>query len=675
LLHVRLVLALWIGLVTVLPVHAADILANRGDDLQAKINQMACGDTLKMQDGAIWQGAFHIPKIDGCTEWRTFTRQGPLPAVVNTIQCAFQRGPTFLAEMTKRDTCKAELIRHYELNAPVLQSFDRTHTCVSGSGPIFIDHDVDYIRFVGVKIQGMNDGITGYPNDPNNGCANYGLVLIGLHPVTGQNVTTASELPQHLEFDRVSLSGHEQGDTVRAFFMQGNHFTLKNSLVYEIHMLSNDSQCIYATNAQTGVLVENNFLECAGENILFGGGRPQIIGNVPSNIIQRHNYMTKQWDWWQHCARLTTAYGYPCTFAGRAWYTKNVTECKNCQHNAIYGNVIEASWQQNQNGGCVLFQAVADEPDSAWVTVKDIQVFNNVVRHCGQGFNIAGYGGQNGGATMGARIWVTNNLMYGIRRMYSEPGNNFGNGFLLVSGSSSAGVPFDDVRIEHNTLDAEGTFIGLSNAGDTFSRLRIKNNLTTGGQDPFTSVIQAACGCNGPGDGALEAMTTGGYDVTHNAVYHFGAEWPFPATMNPTWLERDETSEAATRALFKSVFTNYDAADFSLADTRYKAGGVRQASDGTDLGVNLALLPSGQAIPLPPTVPEPTPAPVPIPAPAKVCTDGGVTYPAGGLVIHRTTRRNEATLIASMTERAWAWEVSSKVQKNTVDVTFRCVGQ
>jgi hypothetical protein len=674
LLHVRLVLALWIGLVTVLPVHAADILANSGDNLQAKINAMACGDTLKLQDGAIWQGAFHIPKIDGCTEWRTFTRQGPLPAVVNTIQCAFQLGPTFLAEMTKRDTCKAELIRHYETNAPVLQSFDRTGTCVRGNGPVFIDHDVDYIRFLGVKIQGMNDGITGYPDDPNNGCANYGLVIIGLHPVTEQNVTEASQLPQHIEFDRVSLSGHEQGDTVRAFFMQGNHFTLKNSICYEIHMLSNDSQCVYSTNMQTTALIENNFLEAAGENIMFGGGVPQIVGNIPSNIIQRHNYMTKQWDWWQHCARLTTEYGYPCTFSGRAWYTKNVTECKNCQFNAIYGNVLEASWEQNQAGACVLFQAVADDVGSPWVTVKDIQVTNNIIRHCGQGVSIAGYGGQNGGATIGARIWVTQDLLYGIRTLYSQNGTNHGQAFTLVSGSSATDTDFDDVRIQHNTVDAEGGFVRLLNYGDKFTNLSIKNNLASGGDGDFTGSIQAACGCNGVGNGALETMTDGGYDVTHNAIYAYGVEWPWPATTAPTWLERDPSSSAATRALFTAVFTNYAAYDFSLADARYKAGGTRQASDGTNLGVNLALLPSGQAVPLPP-MPEPAPIPVPLPPPAKICTDDLATYQIGQRLIKRTTRSREEAFKVDMGTRGWFAELTNKVQRNNVDVTFRCVGQ
>ena len=36
-------------------------------------------------------------------------------------------------------------------------------------------------------------------------------------------------------------------------------------------------------------LIENNYLEAAGENVMFGGSDPSIANLVPSNITIRRN--------------------------------------------------------------------------------------------------------------------------------------------------------------------------------------------------------------------------------------------------------------------------------------------------------------------------------------------------------------------------------------------------
>ena len=87
---------------------------------------------------------------------------------------------------------------------------------------------------------------------------------------------SASQIPHHIVFDRVSFHGNRSGSLVRAILGNGDHIQMINSLCYDIHF-SNDSQCFMAYNGNGPFLIENNYLSAAGENILFGGADPSYF--------------------------------------------------------------------------------------------------------------------------------------------------------------------------------------------------------------------------------------------------------------------------------------------------------------------------------------------------------------------------------------------------------------
>ena len=58
-----------------------------------------------------------------------------------------------------------------------------------------------------------------------------------------------------------------------------------------------DTQAICGWNGPGPYTITNNYLEAAGENILFGGADPSIPNLVPSNITVTGNYLTKQLAW------------------------------------------------------------------------------------------------------------------------------------------------------------------------------------------------------------------------------------------------------------------------------------------------------------------------------------------------------------------------------------------
>ena len=70
-----------------------------------------------------------------------------------------------------------------------------------------------------------------------------------------------------------------------------------NSYISECKAVGQDSQAISGFNGPGNYLIENNYLEGATENVLFGGADPTIPNLVTSNITFRRNYLSKPLAW------------------------------------------------------------------------------------------------------------------------------------------------------------------------------------------------------------------------------------------------------------------------------------------------------------------------------------------------------------------------------------------
>ena len=68
------------------------------------------------------------------------------------------------------------------------------------------------------------------------------------------------------------------------------------------------------------VSIENNYLEAAGENILFGGDVPAIQNLVPSDIVVRRNHVTR-----------------PASWRDEKWQVKNLFELKSGRRVLVEG--------------------------------------------------------------------------------------------------------------------------------------------------------------------------------------------------------------------------------------------------------------------------------------------------------------------------------------------------
>lgn len=103
--------------------------------------------------------------------------------------------------------------------------------------------------------------------------------------------------PVDIVLDRIYVRGHRSKGQKRGIAMHGVRLSVVNSYITDIKAVNADSQGIVGYNGTGPMLIENNHIEAAAENILFGGGAPATSGLVPSDITIRRNRLFKPLEW------------------------------------------------------------------------------------------------------------------------------------------------------------------------------------------------------------------------------------------------------------------------------------------------------------------------------------------------------------------------------------------
>ena len=177
-----------------------------------------------------------------------------------------------------------------------------------------------HYRFIGVEI-------TQQP-----GAYVYNLVLLG----AGE--TSLAELPSYIILDRVYVHGHPTAGTVRGLAFNGQHLAVIDSTIAEIKDCGGDSQAIAGWNGAGPFKIANNYLEAAGENVMFGGADPAIPNLVPADIEVRHNHFFKPLAWKPGDPSFQPT---PASCQGIAWTVKYHLELKNARRVLLDGNLFE----------------------------------------------------------------------------------------------------------------------------------------------------------------------------------------------------------------------------------------------------------------------------------------------------------------------------------------------
>jgi hypothetical protein len=357
------------------------IQVRAGESLQRALDDAQPGDRILLQAGATYHGPFRLPQKNG-NEWIVIASD------------ELHRLPA--GERVAPDDARY---------MPRLVSASR-HVIAADSG-------AHHYRFAGVEIASARDVFL------------HNLVELGSEHA---NLT---EIPHHLIFDRSYIHGDPRKGGRRGIAMNARDAAVINSYLSDFKEVGADSQAVSGWNGPGPLKLENNYLEAAGENVMFGGADPAVNGLVPGDIEVLRNHLSKPLRW---------KVGHP-SYEGSPWAVKNLFELKNARRVLIEGNLLEHNWPHAQNGFAVLFTVRNQDGSAPWSAVEDVTFRNNVVRHAAAGFNILGRDDIHASRPT-RRILIENNLMSDIGGTWG------GNGrlFQLLNGTS-------DVAIVRNTIE------------------------------------------------------------------------------------------------------------------------------------------------------------------------------------------------------------------------------
>jgi hypothetical protein len=290
----------------------------------------------------------------------------------------------------------------------------------------------------------------------------------------GDDDTTVETLPHHIVFDRVYIHGDAKRGARRGVAMNSRYTAVIDSYLADFKEVGRDTQAIAGWNGAGPFKIANNYLEAAGENVMFGGADPTIRNLVPADIEVVRNHITKPLRW-----KVGDD-----TFDGVEWAVKNLLELKNARRVLIDGNLLEYNWPHAQNGFAILFTVRNQDGGAPWSAIEDVVFSNNLVRHVAAGINILGHD-DNHPSQQARRIAIRNNV-------FVDVGGRWGNGrlFQLLNGTSG-------VSIDHNTAFQTGSILA---GGDTLPHTSFvfqnnvvphnENGISGSGTAPGTATLE-----------------------------------------------------------------------------------------------------------------------------------------------------------------------------------------
>ncbi len=472
------------------------ITVNAGGNLQTAINNAVPGTTIVLQAGATFTGPFTLPNKTG-SGW------------IYIRSSAYTSLPAPGTRITPADAANMPKIAVNAAGGTTIQTNSQAH----------------HYRFVGIEFKPVANNFV------------YALITIG------NDETSLSNLPHDITFDRCYIHGDPSLGGRRGIQMDGNSIAVIDSYLSDFKEAGADTQALLSVNGAGPFKIVNNYLEAAGENVMFGGAAASITNLTPSDITIQRNHFFK-----------------PLSWVGSSWSVKNLLEFKHAQRVLVEGNTFENIWAAAQTGWAIQITPRSEYGVNPWATTSDITFRLNKGINWGGGINISGEDdwvstNPAWASQRTRRILIENNVMQVSRNSGSD-----GRIFQTTHGPT-------DITVNHNTMFTSGQALGFAENTPKADQFVYTNNIGSEGDYGFTGTA------TGSGTPTLNGHYTN-YTFTKNAIIaYFGETYPsgnyFPA------------NAAAVG------FVNYAGGDFRLSgSSAYKNAGL----DGKDLGANIDAL-------------------------------------------------------------------------------------
>jgi len=519
----------------------------RGGDLQQALNSATCGDTITLQAGAVFTGAFRFP-AQTCDDahWITVRTSAP--------------DSSLPPEGTRISPCYAgvtSLPGRPSLNCTVTNNvLAKVQSSATGSGPITLENGASHYRFLGLEITRTPSTGVVYNLVVNNGAAD------------------------HVIFDRSWLHGTAQDETVRGIMLSGTRYAaVVDSYFSDFHCVAITGTCLDSQAIAGGLgdlaagpfKIVDNFLESAGENILMGGGKATT---TPTDIEIRQNHMFKPMTW------MRGQPGYVGGVDGHPFIVKNLLELKNAQRVLIEGNIMEDAWGGfSQAGAAVLLtpknQAGANGTNLCPVCqLTDVTLRYGTISHVGSGLVVGSGRSDNGGIPSASGRYSIHDLIVDDIDAVKYSGHGD-----LAQIAMGIGCPtLNNIVIDHVTAFPPNFLLIFGDAvtNPKMDRFTFTNSLVNSGLPPFLSTGGGATNCayQKPPLSILQACFASS-TFTRNALIAPASKFP------PSTFPAGNYFPASESAVEFANYNQGNGGDYHLqSSSPYKNAG----SDGKDLG-------------------------------------------------------------------------------------------
>lgn len=412
---------------------------NANSDPQTAVDNAQCGDTIQLQAGATYSGMLKLPaKQCDDQHWiiiRTSAPDSALPPEGQRVTPCYA-GVSSLPNRPAYSCTKPQ---------NVLAKISRSVRM--GDGPIVFDSGANHYRLIGLEITRPVDKV----------------------PVVALIAPSQDAPADHIIIDRSWIHGTAQDETRRGVALRGTtHVAIVDSYLNDFHCTAVTGTCTdsSATGGGTGNnasgpwKIENNFLEAAGENILFGGAPATI---VPADITIRRNHLYKVPQW------RKGEPGFVGGYTGDAFVVKNLFEIKNGTRILFESNILEYSW-----GGFSQFgQSILITPRNDYNKIRkqgnlcsvceatDITIRYNKISHTAAGFNIANVVVDNLGAQAGERYSIHDVIADDIDATKYKGGGGL---FLVMNFWPKQTLNSISIRHVTGFPDQRGHVLGIANS-------------------------------------------------------------------------------------------------------------------------------------------------------------------------------------------------------------------
>ena len=419
----------------------------------------------------------------------------------------------------------------------------------------------------------------------------------------GSSHQSADELVHHITFDRTHFAGDEATGSKRGLEANAGRGTspddpeviVKNSYFESFKDPRYDAQAIVAWNGYGPFLIENNYLEGSGENVMFGGGDPSISGLVPSNITVTRNHFYKPASW---------------KTSPTKWAVKNLFELKNARNVLVQGNVFENNWVGAQHttgpqqGFAIVLTPRNQDGKCSWCTVETVIFQHNLVKNSPAGFNLLGSDDNEPSESL-KHVEIRNNLLLNINpennagdpNNYKQPGRLF----QINNNGLNRETVVENLIIENNTFFharlrervGEITFsVGSATKGFSFRDNVIRHNSCIA---PFNNTCGISGDGNRPGDATLQTYFTSSptlaVSVTGNEMFDGNDDGllPYPSLNSFQNAVQFQSSniDQSTGLPTDDGPVDYDLAANGLTDPRGVAWDDANAVPGSEDDVDL----------------------------------------------------------------------------------------